>query len=99
MKKLLIVLFIYLSFSLSAQKNYNMQGMELILEPLMEEMFYTKTSSERFAANEKFISELEDALAMEKSFAYPDRPRVFPAVSAFSLKMLPADPAGQFSGE
>ena len=71
MKKLLIVLFIYLSFSLSAQKNYNMQGMELILEPLMEEMFYAKTSSERFAANEKFISELEDALAMEKSFAYP----------------------------
>ncbi|MBR1626741.1 MAG: hypothetical protein IJ681_06325 [Bacteroidales bacterium] len=71
MKKFCFVLLLCLSFSLTAQKNYNMQGMEMILQPLMETMYSANSSNERFAANEKFISELEDALDMEKSFSYP----------------------------
>lgn len=71
MKRILFILYICISVAVFGQKNYNMQGFELILEPLMQEMFSAQNDNERFAANEKFITELEDALDFEKSFAYP----------------------------
>ncbi len=68
-KIVLVGILFFVSTQTSAQ-SYNMQGFELILKPLMEEMFSAKTDNERFAANEKFISNLEDALNFEKSFSY-----------------------------
>ncbi|MBR1770123.1 MAG: hypothetical protein IJ748_06680 [Bacteroidales bacterium] len=65
----LFILSILIIVVLNAQ-NYHMQGFELRLKPLTEEMFGAKTDNERFAANERFISELEDALEYEKSFSY-----------------------------
>ena len=68
-KIILVTIFCSIALQVSAQ-NYNMQGFELILKPLMDEMFSAETDNERFAANEKFISNLEDALNFEKSFSY-----------------------------
>lgn len=65
-----IVLFAVSGMEGFAQKSYNMQGFEMILEPLMQQMFSAKKDNERFAANEKFISEMEQALDFDKSFAY-----------------------------
>lgn len=61
-----------------------MQGFELILQPLMEEMLGAETDNERFAANEKFISNLEDALNWEKSFSYD-----FPLLKNISILTSP----------
>ncbi len=58
------------SNSLFSQNKYYLQGMEMILDTLMQDMYSFKADNERFLANEKFISELEDALSMEKSFFY-----------------------------
>ncbi|MBP3253452.1 MAG: hypothetical protein J6M30_02970 [Bacteroidales bacterium] len=86
MKKYGLVIFVALlfSFGLKAQKSYNMVGFEMQLKPLMEEMFSADKDNERFAANEKFISELEDALLFEKSFAYS-----FPALDKISILTAP----------
>ncbi|MDO5759884.1 MAG: hypothetical protein Q4Q06_02525, partial [Bacteroidota bacterium] len=69
-RKNIFILIFSFCYSLSFAQNYNMQGFELILKPLMEEMFSATTDNERFLANEKFISNLEDALNFEKSFSY-----------------------------
>ncbi|MBO6116966.1 MAG: hypothetical protein J6P44_00300 [Bacteroidales bacterium] len=71
MKRFLVILYICISVPLFAQKSYNMQGFELQLEELMNEIFSAESSNGRFAANEKFINVLEDALDFEKSFSYP----------------------------
>lgn len=71
---LLFISFVIILFGNSwnafSQNKYQMQGMEMILDTLMQEMYSSNASNERFLANEKFISELEDALSMEKSFFY-----------------------------
>lgn len=53
-----------------SQESYNMLGFELQLEPLMNEMFEAKNANERFAANDKFLTTMEDALLFENSFSY-----------------------------
>lgn len=86
MKKIFSILCFILcfySFSVKSQ-SYNMQGFELILKPLMEEMLSAGTDNERFAANEKFISNLEDALNWEKSFSYN-----FPTLKDISIITSP----------
>ncbi len=72
MRKVRVIIFVILSFDVCVlySQNYNMQGFELILKPLMEQMFSASTDNERFSANEKFISNLEDALNFERSFNY-----------------------------
>ena len=82
-KIILVTIFCSIALQVSAQ-NYNMQGFELILKPLMDEMFSAETDNERFAANEKFISNLEDALNFEKSFSYD-----FPTLRNISILTSP----------
>lgn len=66
----ILAICIFVALAAISQKTYNMLGFELQLEPLMQDMFESKTDNERFAANEEFISILEDALENEKSFDY-----------------------------
>ncbi|MBQ4421004.1 MAG: hypothetical protein II878_05605 [Bacteroidales bacterium] len=82
-KSILAIIILCLNFTTQAQ-DYNMQGFELILKPLMDEMFSAETDNERFAANEKFISNLEDALNFEKSFSYD-----FPTLRNISILTSP----------
>jgi hypothetical protein len=69
--KLIILFLICFCFTVKSQSIYNMQGFELQLKPLMEQMFSAQTDNERFNANEKFMSVMEDALEGQKSFSYP----------------------------
>lgn len=87
MRKILLIfcfVFSVCSFFFSKAQNYNMQGFELILKPLMEEMLSAESDNERFAANEKFMENLEDALNWEKSFSYP-----FPLLKDISILTSP----------
>lgn len=69
--RILIILIIVFYGSLSyGQKTYNMVGFELQLQPLMQQMFTSQDDNKRFAANEEFISLMEEALEYEKSFDY-----------------------------
>ncbi len=73
MKKLITIIITTLLVSTLTycQKTYNMLGFELKLEPLMQQMFTSQDDNKRFAANEEFISLMEEALEYEKSFDYP----------------------------
>lgn len=71
MRSIVFVAFLLISIPFFAQKSYNMQGFELQLEPLMQQMVYSQNDNERFLANEQFISLMEDALEYDKSFSYP----------------------------
>lgn len=73
MKKILIILLFSLVLTTDgfAQKDEVFRDSEIQLKELMDLMFDSPTDNERFNANEKFVSEIEEVLLLKNSFIYP----------------------------